>query len=116
LTGCVLAASPANSKASHCSQSAESDCCLPLNGSEEESAAVTVGFPTAAQSLSCCSLEALSSDLKRDHQGGYAATTIPLSSWITYSPHRKLATETPDRWARLPDRGGTFLIHCVFLI
>jgi hypothetical protein len=45
---------------------------------------------------------------------GAAASAI--LSRIEFIPESEPRAQLPDRWARLPDRGGSHILHCVFLI
>ncbi len=117
LTGCLLAPPSAAANESHCSTSAESDCCLSQAGSEDDAAVAAIGSPsTARQPSSCCSLEAFSAEVKRQLRDMDGATAVQVSSRINYAPQGMPSADIPERWARLPDRGGTHLLHCVFLI
>jgi hypothetical protein len=117
LTGCLLAPSGDAATESHCSMSAGGDCCLSQAGSEDEPAGEAVGpASTASQPLSCCSLEAFSAEVKRNTHGTEEAPLAQISSWLNDDQKHNLHVDRPTNWVRLPDRGGTHLLHCVFLI
>jgi hypothetical protein len=117
LSGCLIPKEGASGE-SHCSMSgAGGDCCQTRAGGEESVSSKSVGAPsTSIQSLSCCSLLSLSGEAGRDVRANDGAVASPISSRIEFTPESKPRVQIPDRWARLPDRGGTQLLHCVFLI
>ena len=117
LSGCLLPKAGASGE-SHCSMNgAGGDCCQTQAGGEESVSSKSVGAPsTSIQSLSCCSLLSLSGEAGRDVRATDGAADSPISSRIEFTPESKPRVQIPDRWARLPDRGGTQLLHCVFLI
>jgi hypothetical protein len=97
--------------------SPEGDCCLSQAGTDDDSVGVAIGSESAVrQSLSCCSLEAISAEMKRNPRGVDGVIAPLVSSRINFLPEYKPRVDRLDRWARLPDRGGTHLLHCVFLI
>ena len=117
LAGCIAA--PVDVAApSHCSMSAEGDCCLSeASGNKDEPPGAYIGSPsTSLQPLACCSLEAYSADERRDVRAKDGAAVTPAPSRLSYAPTHEAPVQLPDRWVRLPDRGGTYLICCVFLI
>jgi hypothetical protein len=116
LTGCLFAPSDDVAAMSHCSMSAEGDCCLSQADSEDESVGDAIGSVSVKQSLSCCSLEAFSAEVKHNLRGLDVVVAPQVSSRINFAPESKPRVGHLDRWARLPDRGGTHLLHCVFLI
>lgn len=117
LSGCLIPQAGANGE-SHCSMSGEGgDCCQTQAGGEESLSSKSVGAPsTSIQSLSCCSLLSLSGEASRDLRAADVAATSAILSRIEFTPESEPRVQLPDRWARLPDRGGTHLLHCVFLI
>jgi hypothetical protein len=117
LSGCLIPKAGANGE-SHCSMSGESgDCCQTKAGGEESLSSKSVGTPsTSIQSRSCCSLLSLSGEAGRDVRVADGAAASAVSSPKELIPESKPRVQLPDRWARLPDRGGTHLLHCVFLI
>lgn len=117
VAGCLLAPSSAAASEPHCSMSMEGDCCLSQTGSKDTASTVAVTSPSASlQPLACCSLEAISAEVKRDVRSLDVVAIIPPISWQHSTPERITHAALLDRWACLPDRGGTYLLHCVFLI
>jgi hypothetical protein len=117
LTGCLFAPSATATGVSHCAMSTEGDCCLLQAGSKDSPAGATIASPsTALQPLACCSLEAISAEIKRNVRALDGTALTPVLNWRQDTPAREIRTALPDRWARLPDRGGSYLLHCVFLI
>jgi hypothetical protein len=97
--------------------STEGDCCLLQAGSKDTPVGAAIASPsTALQPLACCSLEAISAEIKRDVRALDGTALTPVLSWTQDAPTREIRIALPDRWIRLPDRGGTYLLHCVFLI
>jgi len=117
LSGCLIPKAGAGGE-SHCSMAGEGgDCCHARGGGEESLSSKSVGAPsTSIQSLSCCSLLSLSGDVSRDVRAVDGAATSAILSQVVFSPESIPRVQLPDRWARLPDRGGMRLLHCVFLI
>jgi hypothetical protein len=117
LSGCLIPKAGAYGE-SHCSMGGEGgDCCHTRAGGEESHSSKSVGAPSnSIQSLSCCSLLSLSGDVSRDVRAVDGADTSAILSRIGFTPESMPRVQLPDRWARLPDRGGTRLLHCVFLI
>lgn len=117
LSGCLIPPAGANGE-SHCSMSGEGgDCCLAQAGGEESLSPKSIGTPsTSIQSLSCCSLLSLSGEVSRDVRVAGGAATSAILSRMEFTPESEPRVQLPDRWARLPDRGGTHVLHCVFLI
>lgn len=117
LTGCAMALAVTDAP-SHCSMSGEGDCCQSRTGGEDmpsDTTAVVPG-PTAIQSLPCCSLEAYSAEVNRNVRIPDGALMTPASSQRDFTLKGGPPAKPPDRWVRLPDRGGTHLRCCVFLI
>ena len=117
LSGCLIPKAVADGE-SHCSMDGSGgDCCHTRAGGKESLSSKSVGEPsTSVQSLSCCSLLSLTGDVSRDVRAVDGAATSPILSRIGFAPESMPRAQLPDRWARLPDRGGTRLLHCVFLI
>jgi hypothetical protein len=117
LSGCLIPKADANGE-SHCPMGAAGgDCCLSRAGGEESLSSKSVGAPsTSVQSLSCCSLLSLSGESSRGVRAADGAAASAILGRIEFTSEREPRAQLPDRWARLPDRGGTYLRHCVFLI
>ena len=118
LIGCAVPSVEVDAVASHCSMSAEGDCCHSQAGGEDVPSNVTVGSQsTASEPLACCSLEAYSAEVKREMRG-LGAPVLTLQQWnrVSLAFESSPRAQLPDRWAHLPDRGGTRLLYCVFLI
>jgi hypothetical protein len=117
LSGCLIPQSGAKGE-SHCSMGGEGgDCCQTLAGGKGSLSSKSIGAPSSSvQSLSCCSLLSLSGEAGRDMRAVDGAATSTILSRIVFAPESEPRAQLPDRWARLPDRGGTHLLHCVFLI
>src|SRR5262249_23660848 len=119
LSGCLIPKAGAEGEG-HCSMGGEGgECCHTQAGGEESLSSMSVGAPsTSIQSFSCCYLLSLSGDVSRDVRAddGSSTATSAILSRIGFTPESIPRVQLPDRWARLPDRGGTHLLHCVFLI
>lgn len=117
LAGCLTATTNVISE-SYCPMSGEgADCCQTQTGGEESLSAKSIGAPfTSLQSLSCCSLLSLTAEISRDVRATNGVITTAILSRIEFTSESEPRAQLPDRWVRLPDRGGTHLIHCVFLI
>jgi hypothetical protein len=117
LAGCMTAPTSIIGE-SHCSMSGDGgDCCQSQAGSEQSRSSKSIGAPsTSLRPLTCCSLESLSAEVKRNVRTADSATTSALFSRKEFTPESEPRAQLPDRWVRLPDRGGTYLIRCVFLI
>jgi hypothetical protein len=117
LSGCLIPKAGADAE-SHCSMGGEGgDCCHTRAGGKESLSSKSIGAPsTSIDSLSCCSLLSLSGDVSRDVRAVDGAATSAIQSRAVFTPESMPRVQLPDRWARLPDRGGTRLLHCVFLI
>lgn len=117
LSGCLIPKIGADGE-SHCSMGGEGgDCCHIQAGGEESLSSKSIRAPsTSIQSLSCCSLLSLSGDVSRDVRAVDGAPTSAILSRAGFIPESGPRVQFPDRWVRLPDRGGTHLLHCVFLI
>src|SRR5262249_50621043 len=117
LSGCLIPKAGAADE-SHCSMSGEGgDCCQRRAGGNKPPLPKSIGAPsTSTQSLSCCSLLSLSGDVSRDVRSVDGAASSAIWTRIEVTPEREHRSQFSDHWARLPDRGGTHLLHCVFLI
>lgn len=117
LSGCLIPKGAADGE-SHCSIGSEGgDCCQTRAGGEESLSSKSVGAPsTSVQSLSCCTLLSLSGDVSRGVRAVDGAPSSAILSRIGFTPESMPRVQLPDRWARLPDRRGMRLLHCVFLI
>jgi hypothetical protein len=117
LSGCLIPKAGANGE-SHCPMGGEGgDCCQSQAGGEDSLSSKSVGAPsTSIQSFSCCSLLSLSGDVSSDVRAVDGAATSAILSRVGVTPETMPRVQLPDRWARLPDRGGTRLLNCVFLI
>jgi len=117
LSGCLIPLAADNGE-SHCLMSDEGGaCCHTRAGGEESHSPESIGAPSnSIQSLSCCSLLSLSGEVSRDARAADGSATSAILSQIEFAPESELRVQLPDRLARLPDRGGTYLLHCVFLI
>ncbi len=117
LAGCLTAPTNVTTE-SLCTMSAEGgDCCLTQATGKDELSSKSIGSTsTSTRALSCCSLESLSAEVGRDVRAAGGAATTAIPSRIEFTPERHPRAQLPDRWVRLPDRGGTHLLHCVFLI
>jgi hypothetical protein len=114
LSGCLILKADADGE-SHCSMGG--DCCQTMAGGEESLSSKSIGSPsTSVQSLSCCSLLSLSGEAGRDVRAVDGAAISAILSRMEFAPESEPRAQLPDRWARLPDRGGTHILHCVFLI
>jgi hypothetical protein len=93
------------------------DCCQSQADGEEAPAPESIGEPyTSLQPLACCSLEAHSAEASRTVRVADGAATAAVLSRVAFAPEGQPRAQFPDRWVRLPDRGGTHLLCCVFLI
>jgi hypothetical protein len=117
LSGCLIPQTDAKGE-SHCSMGgAGGDCCQTRAGGKESLSSKSIGsHSTSVQSLSCCSLLSLSGEPGRDLRAVDGAAASAVLSRIEFTPESEPRAQLPDRWARLPDRGGSHILHCVFLI
>jgi hypothetical protein len=117
LTGCLIAPTSVIGE-SHCSMSDEGACCLSeANDQEPPSSKSIGGTSTSLQPLNCCSLESLTAELTHNVRAvGNTVLTTATLSLIGFTPEVGPRAEMPERLARLPDRRGTHLLCCVFLI
>jgi len=115
LSGCLMSGADGES---HCSMGAGGGaCCHTRAGRKRSHSSESVGAPfNSIQSLSCCSLLSLSGGVNRDVRAADLDSAATMASTMVFTPESEPRTQLPDRWARLPDRGGTHLLHCVFLI
>jgi hypothetical protein len=116
LAGCLTVPSGAAAGV-HCSMDSGGDCCQSQADGEEAPAPGSIGEPsTSLQPLACCALEAHSAEASRTVRVADGATTAAVLSRVAFAPEGQPRAQFPDRWARLPDRGGTHLLCCVSLI
>jgi hypothetical protein len=116
LSGCMITSSEATSE-SFCPMSGKGgDCCHTQSGKTSRSSR-SIGTPSSSlQSLSCCSLLSLTAEESRGAHAHSETTTTAIFNPIEFTLESEPRAQFPDRWARLPDRGGTHILHCVFLI
>ena len=116
LSGC-LATSPVATGESVCPMSGKGgDCCHTQSGNTSRSSR-SIGQPSSSlPTLSCCSLLSLTAEESHGMRAHGGATTTAIFSPVEFTPEREPRAQIPDRWALLPDRGGTHILHCVFLI
>ena len=112
LSGC-LAAPPDGAGESYCAMGKGSHCCHTHKSDKASRPSKTIEEPSGP---SCCSLLSLAAEESCDAHSHSGATTTAIFNPIEFTPESKPHVQFPDRWARLPDRGGTHLFHCVFLI
>jgi hypothetical protein len=117
LSGCLISQTGAEGE-SHCSMSgAGGDCCQARAGGKESLSSKSIGSPsTSVQSLSCCSLLSLSGEPGRDVRAVHGTAASAILSRIEFTSESEPRAQLPDRWARLPDRAGSHILYCVFLI
>jgi hypothetical protein len=98
-----------------------SDCC-PTHSQGEKSSEKSAGIKalaapsTSSQSMSCCALESLTAEKSRDVRGKNVSAVAIAPSRINFISSGVPHAQIPIRSARLPDRAGTYLLNCVFLI
>ena len=116
LSGCLTASLDASSE-SYCPMSGKGrDCCHTQSGKTSRSSKSISAPFTSLQSLSCCSLLSLTAEESRDVKAHDGLITTTIFNPIEFTPESEPRAQLPDRLARLPDRGGTHLLNCVFLI
>lgn len=116
LAGCLLAPSE-GAVDSHCSMSTEGDCCLSQAGGEDPNLPESIEpHSSSLQTLSCCSLEAYSAEAGRKVRAVNGAILMAAWSRAGFAVDDDPRVQSPGRWTRVPDRGGTRLRCCVFLI
>jgi hypothetical protein len=117
LSGCLIPNSGSDGE-DHCSMGARGGACCHIRPHGKRSTSPeSVGAPfTSIQSLSCCSLLSLSGGVNRDVRDADVAAVSTMPSRLVFTSESEPRIQLPDRWARLPDRGGTHLLHCVFLV
>lgn len=122
LTGCLLTPSSVRAE-SDCPMSDEGGDCCPSHTNNkktlsEKSAEIGMaGSPfTSSSSVTCCSLDSLIPEKSRDMRGEHVTAIATTPCRLHFIPESEPRTQLPDRWARLPDRGGTYLKNCIFLI
>jgi hypothetical protein len=117
LSGCLAA--PADTAAEeYCPMAGEGgDCGHRRARAKDLFTSESIGeSSTPEQSQVCCSLETLTADVKRDAHAAAPATATVVPRRIEFTPESFPRAQLPDRWVRLPDRGGIRLLHCIFLI
>jgi hypothetical protein len=115
LSGCLPAVTDADGE-SYCPMTGKGGCCHAQSGKTSRSSK-SIGAPSSSlQSPSCCSLLSLTAEESRNGHAHNGATTTAIFNPIEFAPEGEPRAEFPDRLARLPDRGGTHILHCVFLI
>jgi hypothetical protein len=116
LTGC-LTASPVVIKEGHCSMEGEGDCCLSQADEGKPSPTSIVDPSSSILPLNCCSLESLTAEVTHDARAACNTGLITaVLSRTEFTPEAGPRAEMPERLARLPDRGDTRLLCCIFLI
>jgi len=117
LSGCLIPRSDSDGE-NHCSMGAGGGaCCHTRTRGKRSTSSESVGAPfSSIGSLSCCSLLSLSGGVNRDVRAADDAATSRMARPMEFTPKSEPRIQFPDRWVRLPDRGGTHLLQCVFLI
>jgi len=116
LSGCLTVAMDADGESSCPMSGKGGSCCHGQNGKTSRSSK-SIGAPSSSlQSLSCCSLLSLTAEESHNKHAHDGAIATAIFNPIEFAPESEPRAEFPDRWARLPDRGGTHILHCVFLI
>jgi len=114
LSGCLIAPITDSVAEAHCSMEG-GECCVSKNDVDRDSGDAIGSLGEAATSISCCSLESLAADSNRRLDDA-TALIAPHDTHPELIPQTQVRVVRLDRWARLPDRGGTYVLHCVFLI
>ena len=91
------------------------ECCVSKNDADRDSGDAIGSLGENANPLSCCSLESLTAESNRRSDND-TALIAPQATNPELLPQTQVRAVRLDRWARLPDRGGTHALHCVFLI
>jgi hypothetical protein len=116
LSGC-LTTSPDATGESFCPMSGKVGDWRHTQSHKASRSSKSVDAPSSSfQSLSCCSLLSLTAEESRDVKAHGGLITTAIFNLIEFTPESEPRAQLPDRWARLPDRGGTHLLNCVFLI
>ena len=116
LSGCLTMPPDATGE-SFCPMSGKGGhCCHTQSGKASRSSKSIEAPSSSLDSLSCCSLLSLTAEESCDAHSHVGATTTAIFNPIEFTPENEPRAQIPDRWARLPDRGGTHILHCVFLI
>lgn len=102
---------------SQCPMSGEGgDCCLSQPGEDKSSSKSIAAPSTSLHHLDCCSLQLLSADVSRDVRAAHVVVTTAILSLIEFTSESEPRAKLPNQRVRIPDRGGTHLLNCVFLI
>ena len=116
ITGCLIAPPDAAAE-SLCSMIAEGDCCQTEADDEDAPSSASIGTrSTSSQPLVCCSLEGVTAEVNRNAPFIDGGAVTAVLSRLSFTRESEPRAQFPDRWARLPDRGSTHLLYCVFLI
>jgi hypothetical protein len=116
LSGCLTADTDAAGE-SYCPMSGKGGSCCHAQSGKTSRSSKSIGAPSSSlQSLSCCSLLSLTAEERRDTHAHDEATATAIFNPIEFTPESEPRAEFPGQWARLPGRGGTHILHCVFLI
>ncbi len=116
LIGCetsMAAEDKANSQtaaeAESCAVSSEHDCCRKVDDT------ANVDIIPLATNINCFQPSGISADPARKITA-HDLTNVVVQSGLPLLPELRVSTPTPLHRSRLPDRGGTRLRCCVFLI
>jgi len=117
LAGCMTAPNSAIGE-SHCSMSdKDGDCCEKNAGGEESGVSRKIGaLSTSFPHPKCCSLESLSAEISHCVKVANVLVSSAILGSLKFISESEPLSQLPDQWVRLPDRGGTYLLHCIFLI
>lgn len=121
LTGCLLMPSTAEAESACPMSGMGGDCCATMHSkdsSSEKSPRINAFSAPANEgpTVSCCSLESLTADKSPDVRAKHVTAIAILPNAINFIAESQPRAELPGRCVRLPDRGGTYLLNCVFLI
>ena len=119
IIGCEIKASAAHKEEAQAASEGEScsmssgghDCCQ----KEGANGTTNVGTPKHAAHVSCCPLAVVSADPARK----VSTKDVPVAvagRGLLAVPDSRISTPLPSYRLRVPDRGGTHLRCCVFLI
>jgi|SRR5262245_1883796 len=117
LAGCITAPNSAIGE-SHCSmRDAGDDCCQKTAGGEESGLSRSIGaLSTSLPHPKCCTLESLSAEVSHNVRITNVLVPSAILGRLEFISESKPRTQLPDQLVCLPDRGGTYLFHCIFLI
>lgn len=119
LVGCAMSNASPDATSRHCLMTADGGDCCETRGIDDD---VPGGLAFGAESSSiyphaCCSLEEYSAEVQRRlDRVTEGPVIIPNFGGVRPVLECAPPTSLPDHWARLPDRGGTRLLHGVFLV